>query len=79
MSNERVFRLRRTRSRCNQIAELILFYSDSGMTSELLTDLLSDSSFERGSGRASEERLDNPQKLITVHGVLSFMNSFRCL
>jgi lauroyl/myristoyl acyltransferase len=48
---------------------------DPNSTSQLATDLFSDSSFERWSSRTAEERLDNSKKLITVHGVY-FVSEF---
>src|SRR5260370_28557812 len=48
---------------------------DPNSTSQLATDLFSDSSFERWSSRTAEERLDNSKKVITVHGVY-FVSEF---
>src|SRR5260370_7544118 len=48
---------------------------DPNSTSQLATDLFSDSSFERWSSRTAEERLDYYKKLITVHGVY-FVSEF---
>ncbi len=76
MSDERILRAHRTRSSYNQIAEVILFDMDSSASSQLPADFFCDRSFECRSGRTAEERLDNSEKLITVHGVLSFYEFF---
>src|SRR5258707_14622989 len=67
---------RRTRSSYNQIAEVVFFDMDSSASSQLPADLFCDRSFECRSGRTAEERLDNFEKLITVHGVVSFYEFF---
>src|SRR5258708_9673046 len=48
---------------------------DPSATSQLATDLFSDSSFERWSSRTAEEKLDNSKKLIAVH-VVYFVSEF---